>query len=115
MPFQVKDNGNAPGSGSPGVVVADEGSPLGLVETLNFIGSAVSVAVVPGEANVTISGSGGGIDGIITQDEGVTEGTDQTTLNFVGAGVSVASVGDTTTVTITGTGGSGNSYFPGGW
>lgn len=51
----------------------------------------------------------GATAGVTTQDEGVQQGTGQTTINFVGAGVSAAAVGATTTVTIPG---GGSAFSP---
>lgn len=46
----------------------------------------------------------GATAGVTTQEEGVQQGTGQTTLDFVGAGVTAAAVGAKTTVTIPGAG-----------
>jgi len=91
-------------SGS-GVVVEDEGSDLGAVQKLNFVGDSVSVTVLGDTATVTISGttstvSGVGSSGIQVLDEGTPLGTAYA-LDFVGDAVTAALNDGTVTVTVT--------------
>src|SRR6266436_3819376 len=50
------------GGGGSGVIVDDEGTPLGTATTLNFVGAGVSVAFGGGTAVITIPGAISGAD-----------------------------------------------------
>ncbi len=83
--------------GISGVVVEDEGGPLGSFTTLNFVGAGVTAANAGGGvASVTVPG------GITLEDEGApVTGNPHQTLNFVGAGVAATDVAGVGTVTVT--------------
>lgn len=79
-----------PGISTAAVAIAEDGSPLGSVSTLDFVGAGVTVAVVGDVATIAVSGggTGGGVSDILA-----------------GTGIAVTNTG--TVYTITNTGGSG--------
>lgn len=87
------------GSGGPAnIAVEEEGAPVVSADTINFVGSAVTVTDVGGVATVTITG---GVPSIDVEDEG-TPIVSATTLNFQGSAVAVTDVGGVATITISG-------------
>lgn len=91
--------------------IFDEGISQGKINTLNFVGAAVTAAVVGSTATVTVTGGG---TSVAVSDEGILQGSVDA-INFVGAGVSAAVVGTTATVTIAGGGGAGEEPSAADW
>jgi hypothetical protein len=87
-------------AGITGIAVQDEGNTVLTSNTMNFVGSAVSVVNVGNVATVTVTG------GVTVQDEG-TSILNTGTINFVGNAVAVSNIGNVATVTVTGGSGSG--------
>ena len=85
----------------------------GIIETASSLilkdlaGSGTRSIGVDNTGAIVATSSGGGISGITTQDEGVTQGSAGavTTINCVGAGVTCSVLGSTATFTIAGAGG----------
>ena len=82
---------------SGGVTIEDEGTDLGVADTLDFVGDGVVASGDGTEKTITISGGG---SGITVEDEGTPLTTLATTLNFVGTGVDATGTGATKTITV---------------
>jgi hypothetical protein len=82
---------------SGGVTVEDEGTDLGVADTLDFVGDGVVASGDGAEKTITISGGG---SGITVEDEGSPLTTLATTLDFVGTGVEASGTGSTKTITV---------------
>jgi hypothetical protein len=72
---------------------------LGNIATINLTGSNSNILYGNG---VFAPASGGGLSGIVVQDEGTNVVTSANTINFVGNGVTASNVGGVATVTISG-------------
>ena len=81
-----------------GVVVQDEGSPLGTAATINFIGNQVTASILNGICNVNIGGASyADVAGVATVAQNLT-GTPDITVGTIGCDDDVNIVGTTPTL-----------------
>lgn len=101
-------SGGDPVGGGSSLSIQDEGIPIGIVTTINFVGGGITASVTDQVAEVVVGGS----SSLSIQDEGIPIGI-VTTINFVGEGVTSSVTDQVVEVVIDSVGGvgGGSSMF----
>ena len=103
-------SGGDPVGGGSSLSIQDEGIPIGIVTTINFVGGGITASVTDQVAEVVVAEVVvGGSSSLSIQDEGIPIGI-VTTINFVGEGVTSSVTDQVVEVVIDSVGG-GSSMF----